>query len=60
MNAWYVLRGGRVLPLDDEARRSVGAGGVSLAAYQKLVHQRYGDKLPARRTTRRVWAAASS
>lgn len=46
LNAWYVLRGGRVLPLDDEARRSVGASGVSLAAYQKLVHQRYGDKLP--------------
>ncbi|PYC66650.1 hypothetical protein C7C46_31140 [Streptomyces tateyamensis] len=45
LNAWYVLRGGRVLPLDAEARTSVG-GGVSLAAYQKLVHQRYGDKLP--------------
>ncbi|MFI6844609.1 hypothetical protein OG535_23790 [Kitasatospora sp. NBC_00085] len=46
LNAWYVLRDGRVLPLDDEARRSVGAAGVSLAAYQKLVRQRYGDKLP--------------
>ncbi|WP_190210638.1 hypothetical protein [Kitasatospora indigofera] len=46
INAWYVLRGGRVLPLDDEARRSVGAGGIDLAAYQRLVHQRYGDKLP--------------
>ncbi|MFD7453832.1 hypothetical protein [Kitasatospora sp. NPDC059827] len=46
VNAWYVLRDGRVLPLDDEARRSVGAGGVSLAGYQQLVHQRYGDKLP--------------
>ncbi|MEV7183715.1 hypothetical protein [Kitasatospora sp. NPDC093102] len=46
VNAWYVLRDGRVLPLDEEARRSVGAGGVTLAAYQQLVHQRYGDKLP--------------
>ncbi|MFC5644258.1 hypothetical protein [Kitasatospora cinereorecta] len=46
IDAWYVLRGGRVLPLDDAARRSVGDGGVSLAGYQKLVHQRYGDKLP--------------
>ncbi|MEU9046915.1 MULTISPECIES: hypothetical protein [unclassified Kitasatospora] len=46
VNAWYVLRDGRVLPLDDEARRSVGADGVTLAAYQQLVHQRYGDKLP--------------
>ncbi|MDH6112560.1 hypothetical protein P3T36_001442 [Kitasatospora sp. MAP12-15] len=46
VNAWYVLRGNRVLPLDAEARGSVGAGGVTLAAYQRLVHQRYGDKLP--------------
>ncbi|WP_395294574.1 hypothetical protein ACF9IK_14215 [Kitasatospora hibisci] len=46
LNAWYVLRDGRVLPLSDEARRSVGASGVSLAAYQQLVRQRYGDKLP--------------
>ncbi|GAA4862639.1 hypothetical protein [Kitasatospora terrestris] len=46
INAWYVLRGDRVLPLDDEARRSVGEGGTSVAGYQKLVHQRYGDKLP--------------
>ncbi|MFB7377440.1 hypothetical protein ACFC6U_08875 [Kitasatospora purpeofusca] len=46
INAWYVLRDGRVLPLDDEARRSVGEAGVSLASYQGLVRQRYGDKLP--------------
>lgn len=46
INAWYVLRGGRVLPLDTEATSSVGAHGVSLAAYQRLVHHRYGDKLP--------------
>ncbi|MEV4614468.1 hypothetical protein AB0K43_17995 [Kitasatospora sp. NPDC049258] len=46
LDAWYVLRDGRVLPLDEDARRSVGAAGVSLAAYQQLVHQRYGDKLP--------------
>ncbi|MER8182896.1 hypothetical protein [Kitasatospora sp. NPDC094015] len=46
LDAWYVLRDGRVLPLDEDARRSVGAQGVSLAAYRQLVHQRYGDKLP--------------
>ncbi|MFD9126887.1 hypothetical protein [Kitasatospora sp. NPDC059571] len=46
IHAWYVLRGDRVLPLNDEARRSVGAGGVTLAAYRALVHGRYGDKLP--------------
>ncbi|WP_457028360.1 hypothetical protein [Kitasatospora sp. P5_F3] len=46
LNAWYVLRDGRVLPLDDDAVRSVGQAGVTLTAYQQLVHQRYGDKLP--------------
>ncbi|MET9401805.1 hypothetical protein [Kitasatospora sp. NPDC002965] len=46
LNAWYVLRDGRVLPLDDEARGSVGDSGVTLAAYRQLVRERYGDKLP--------------
>ncbi|MCQ4081433.1 hypothetical protein NGB36_12690 [Streptomyces sp. RB6PN25] len=45
-DGWYVLRGGRVLPLNADARHEVGAGGVALAAYQRLVHRRYGDKLP--------------
>ncbi|MFJ5232523.1 hypothetical protein ACIQBJ_21845 [Kitasatospora sp. NPDC088391] len=46
INAWYELKDGRVLPLEDSARRSVGAHGTTVAAYQQLVHQRYGDKLP--------------
>ncbi|MEU3029817.1 hypothetical protein ACPCBC_26945 [Streptomyces incarnatus] len=46
IDAWYVVRDGRVLPLDPDARRAVGEGGVSLAAYQRLVHKKYGDKLP--------------
>ncbi|MER5544906.1 hypothetical protein ABT072_21180 [Streptomyces sp. NPDC002589] len=46
IDAWYVVRGGRVLPLDPDARRAVGKGGVTLAAYQRLVHAKYGDKLP--------------
>ncbi|GGK09636.1 hypothetical protein GCM10010123_44420 [Pilimelia anulata] len=46
INAWYALRGGRVLPLNDDARRSVGAAGLPVAAYQRLVNERYGDKLP--------------
>ncbi len=46
IDAWYELKDGRVLPLDDEARRSVGARGSTVAAYQQLVRQRYGDKLP--------------
>ncbi|MGW3176347.1 hypothetical protein [Streptomyces sp. NPDC001153] len=46
IDAWYVVRDGRVLPLDPDARRAVGRGGVTLGAYQRLVHARYGDKLP--------------
>ncbi|MGW7004540.1 hypothetical protein ACWGCW_17395 [Streptomyces sp. NPDC054933] len=46
IDAWYVLRSGRVLPLDTEARRAVGNHGVTLADYQRLVHREYGDKLP--------------
>ncbi|MFF4344130.1 hypothetical protein ACFY00_29885 [Kitasatospora sp. NPDC001540] len=46
IDAWYEVKGGRVLPLDEDARRSVGDRGTTVAAYQQLVHQRYGDKLP--------------
>ncbi|MEC3982743.1 hypothetical protein [Amycolatopsis sp. H20-H5] len=45
INAWYRVRDGLVLPLNDPARAQVGAG-VPLAGYQKLVHEQYGDKLP--------------
>ncbi|MFH8796312.1 hypothetical protein [Streptomyces sp. NPDC017941] len=46
INAWYVTKGTRVLPLDKEARRAVGAGGTTTAAYQQRVRKEYGDKLP--------------
>ncbi|MDF9812547.1 hypothetical protein [Streptomyces sp. SPB162] len=46
IDAWYVVRDGRVLPLDPDAVRAVGAGGTTLAGYQRSVHRRYGDKLP--------------
>ncbi|MEU6485320.1 hypothetical protein [Streptomyces sp. NPDC046887] len=46
IRAWYVQRGDRVIPLNAEARSSVGKAGTSIVAYQKLVQQRYGDKLP--------------
>ncbi|WP_447041914.1 hypothetical protein [Streptomyces sp. DSM 118878] len=50
INAWYVqgeVRGhARVLPLDKDAVRAVGAEGTSLTAYRKRVHKAYGDKLP--------------
>ncbi|GHB35786.1 hypothetical protein GCM10010347_01260 [Streptomyces cirratus] len=46
IDAWYVARGARVLPLDEDAERAVGAGGTSLAAYRARVERAYGDKLP--------------
>lgn len=45
VNAWYRVRDGRVLALNDPARQRVGDG-VTVAAYQQLVHRLYGDKLP--------------
>ncbi len=46
IDAWYVAEGGRVLPLDEDAVRAVGAGGTSLGAYRARVTKAYGDKLP--------------
>ncbi|MFA7767216.1 hypothetical protein [Streptomyces sp. NRRL S-448] len=46
IDAWYVAGGSRVLPLDEDAVRAVGAGGTSLAAYRARVVTAYGDKLP--------------
>ncbi|MFJ4806982.1 hypothetical protein [Streptomyces murinus] len=53
INAWYVVRDGRVLPLDPDARLAVGKTGMTLAAYQQLVHKKYGDKLPGSAYDRR-------
>ncbi|MER7107641.1 hypothetical protein [Streptomyces sp. NPDC000229] len=46
IDAWYVHKGGKVLPLDEDAVRAVGAPGTTLAAYQDRVAAAYGDKLP--------------
>ncbi|MEV0264376.1 hypothetical protein AB0I49_23990 [Streptomyces sp. NPDC050617] len=46
IDAWYVQRGDRVLPLDADAERAVGAKGTTVEAYQARVHKAYGDKLP--------------
>ncbi|GHF66665.1 hypothetical protein GCM10010218_55330 [Streptomyces mashuensis] len=46
IDAWYVQRGDRVLPLDPDAVRAVGGKGTTLAAYRDRVHKAYGDKLP--------------
>uniref|UniRef100_A0AAU2K3M4 Uncharacterized protein n=1 Tax=Streptomyces sp. NBC_00049 TaxID=2903617 RepID=A0AAU2K3M4_9ACTN len=45
-DSWYVTGGGRVLPLDEDAVRAVGAGGTGLADYRARVVAAYGDKLP--------------
>ncbi|UNO42701.1 hypothetical protein [Streptomyces sp. MST-110588] len=46
IDAWYVQRGARILPLEDRAKRAIGARGTTVAAYQKRVAKAYGDKLP--------------
>ncbi|MEU9161119.1 hypothetical protein AB0D29_12720 [Streptomyces sp. NPDC048424] len=46
IDAWYVAGGDRVLPLDEDAVRAVGAGGASLDGYRARVTAAYGDKLP--------------
>ncbi|MER7823583.1 hypothetical protein ABTX85_13570 [Streptomyces sp. NPDC096097] len=46
IDAWYVAGGSRVLPLDEDAVRAVGAGGTTLGAYRARVASAYGDKLP--------------
>ncbi|MEU7486443.1 hypothetical protein [Streptomyces sp. NPDC042319] len=53
IDAWYVLRGDRVRPLDADARRAVGAAGTTVAAYGKRVRAAYGDKLPGSAYDRR-------
>ncbi|MGA4799522.1 hypothetical protein [Streptomyces lavendulocolor] len=53
IDAWYVHRGTRVLPLDEDAVRAVGAGGTPLAAYRDRVAAAYGDKLPGSAYARR-------
>ncbi|MDX3539781.1 hypothetical protein PV721_36775 [Streptomyces sp. MB09-01] len=45
IDAWYVAGGGRVLPLDEDAVRAVGAAGASLDGYRVRVAAAYGDKL---------------
>ncbi|MFE4307781.1 hypothetical protein ACFRR6_17245 [Streptomyces sp. NPDC056891] len=46
IDAWYVQKGAKVLPLDEDAVRAVGRNGTSLSAYRERVVRAYGDKLP--------------
>ncbi|MQS40098.1 hypothetical protein [Streptomyces katsurahamanus] len=45
-DAWYVSGGTKVLPLDKDAIRAVGAKGTTVGAYRDRVRAAYGDKLP--------------
>ncbi|WP_110944847.1 hypothetical protein [Streptomyces niger] len=53
IDAWYVQRGDRILPLDADAKQAVGATGTTVAAYQKRVRAAYADKLPGSAYDRR-------
>lgn len=46
IDAWYVQKGNKVLPLDRDAVRAVGKQGTTLSAYRTRVHAAYADKLP--------------
>ncbi|MET7716358.1 hypothetical protein [Streptomyces sp. NPDC005407] len=46
IDAWYVNKGTKVLPLDEDAIRAVGSRGTTLTAYQDRVRAAYADKLP--------------
>ncbi|MCC9311791.1 hypothetical protein LN042_32810 [Kitasatospora sp. RB6PN24] len=47
IHAWYTLVNNKVQPLNHEAQDGLGGRtSMTLADYQKLVHQRYADKTP--------------
>ncbi|RZU01721.1 hypothetical protein EV645_7817 [Kribbella rubisoli] len=46
LGAWYALSAGQVRPLNPSAVKSIGTKPIAVTAYQKLVSQRYSDKLP--------------
>ncbi|MFB9513361.1 hypothetical protein [Streptomyces purpureus] len=46
IDAWYVHKGTKILPLDEDAVRAIGANGTTLDRYHARVAKAYGDKLP--------------
>ncbi|MBB1260100.1 hypothetical protein [Streptomyces alkaliterrae] len=56
INAWYVLSGKRVLPLNKDAEQAVGRAGVTLDAYRERVRAAYGDRQPGSRYDREGYA----
>ncbi|MFI8366480.1 hypothetical protein [Streptomyces sp. NPDC085466] len=46
IDAWFVQKGAKVLPLDEDAVAAVGRNGTTLTAYRDRVTRAYADKLP--------------
>ncbi|MGW4052770.1 hypothetical protein ACWENA_18260 [Streptomyces sp. NPDC004779] len=46
IDAWFVQKGAKVLPLDEDAVTAVGKNGTTLTAYRDRVRRAYADKLP--------------
>lgn len=46
IHAWYALSGDKVVGLNADATKAIGAQSVSVAEYQHIVNGRYADKLP--------------
>ncbi|MFF8944810.1 hypothetical protein ACF1A5_21570 [Streptomyces sp. NPDC014864] len=44
INAWYLLRGGRLLSLNPEARAAIGAHGTTLAGHRHHMRSAYGSR----------------
>lgn len=45
INAWYLLRGDHLAPLNGEARAAIGAHGTTVAGYRAHVRFAYGSRL---------------
>lgn len=59
IDAWYVAGGSRVLPLDEDAVRAVGAGARRSAPTGRGSPRRTGTSSPAPRTRRAAWRVAT-
>ncbi|TDQ01419.1 hypothetical protein [Labedaea rhizosphaerae] len=46
IHAWYALSGDKVVALNSDATKAIGAQSVSVAEYQHIVNVRYADKMP--------------
>ncbi|MEV7283058.1 hypothetical protein AB0O01_00575 [Streptomyces sp. NPDC093252] len=60
IDAWFVHKGAKVLPLDEDAVRAVGGGGTTLDAYRTRVRAAYGDKLPGSGYAKKGYAGGYS